>query len=131
VHDAARPCLHLDDLSRLIDRGTRHPVGALLAQPMSDTVKRADATAQVEATVARENLWRAQTPQLFRRGELTEALAAMLSIGSVPTDEANSLEVSGKNALLVEGSTENLKVTSALDLVLAAAILAGRGQYDS
>jgi 2-C-methyl-D-erythritol 4-phosphate cytidylyltransferase len=131
VHDAARPCLRLDELSRLVELGTRHPVGALLAQPMGDTVKRADANAQVEATVARENLWRAQTPQLFRRGELTEAMDVMLSIGSLPTDEANSLEMLGKNALLVEGSTENLKVTSALDLAVAAAILAGRGQYGS
>ena len=128
VHDAARPCLRADDLSRLIDEGTRHAVGALLAQPMSDTVKRADGLGQSEATVSRGNLWRAQTPQLFRRGELIEALDAMLSIGSLPTDEANALEVLGKNPLLVEGSADNLKVTSAIDRVLAAAILESRKQ---
>lgn len=128
VHDAARPCLRPGDLSRLVELGTRHPVGALLAQPMSDTVKRADGLGQSEATVARGNLWRAQTPQLFRRGELTEALDAMLSIGSLPTDEANALEVVGKNPLLVEGSADNLKVTSAIDRILAAAILESRKQ---
>lgn len=126
VHDAARPCLRPDDLGRLVELGTRHAVGALLAQPMSDTVKRADAIGQVEATVARGNLWRAQTPQLFRRGELTEAIEAMLSIGSLPTDEANALEVLGKTPLLVEGSAENLKVTSGIDRILATAILTAR-----
>lgn len=126
VHDAARPCLRRDDLSRLLELGTRHPVGALLAQPMSDTVKRADALDEVEATLARGNLWRAQTPQLFRRGELMAALDAMLSMGSLPTDESNALEVLGKKPLLVEGSVENLKVTSAIDRVLATAILQAR-----
>ena len=131
VHDAARPCLRADDLTRLIDEGTRHAVGALLAQPMSDTVKRADARRQVEATVPRENLWRAQTPQLFRRGELMAALEASLSIGSLSTDEAKSLELQGKNPLLVEGSGDNLKVTSAMDLAIAEAVLRAHGRVAS
>lgn len=123
VHDAARPCLRIEDLDRLLEQGTRHPIGALLAQRMSDTVKRDDGHGQVAATIERGNLWRAQTPQLFRRGELMQAMAAMISAGSLPTDEANALEVQGKTPLLVEGSVENLKVTSALDLALAEAIL--------
>ena len=128
VHDAARPCLRPDDLSRLVELGIRHPVGALLAQPMSDTVKRADGLGQVEATVARGNLWRALTPQLFRRGELIAALDAMLSIGSLPTDEANALEVAGEKSFVGRGFCEIISKSPQPCRILAAAILESRKQ---
>ncbi len=124
VHDAARPCVSHDDLSRLIEQGRNHAVGAILAIPVRDTLKRSGAENEIEATVPRENLWRAQTPQMFRRGELTSALSSARRLGRFCTDDANALELSGKTPLLVEGSDDNLKVTSGIDLALAEAILA-------
>ena len=126
VHDAARPCVSHADLTRLIERGRHHPVGAILATPVRDTLKRSGNDDQIEATVPRENLWRAQTPQMFRRGELMAALESARRLGRFCTDDANALELSGKNPLLVEGSDENLKVTSSADMALAEAMLAGR-----
>lgn len=132
VHDAARPCLSHREIDRLLRQGTRHPVGALLALPVRDTVKRADADGNVTETVSRENLWRALTPQLFRLGELRAALDAALADparGGSLTDEASAIELQGKKPLLVEGCDENLKVTSAQDLVRAEAILRAQGEH--
>lgn len=123
VHDAARPCLRKTDLERLIDLGCNHDVGALLATPVTDTLKRANGAGEVKSTVARAGLWRALTPQLFRRGLLTEALAAAQSSGSEITDEASAIERLGLAPLIIEGAADNLKITTAADLRLAAAIL--------
>lgn len=124
VHDAARPCVRHDDISRLLDRGALHEVGALLAAPVRDTIKRANDENESEATVPRRDLWRALTPQMFRRGELTAALeSALAKPGTVLTDEANALELAGGRPLLVEAVEDNLKVTSAIDMALAEMIL--------
>ena len=131
VHDAARPCVPHADLDRLLREGTKHSVGALLAAPMRDTVKRADAAGAVAETVPRDALWRALTPQLFRLGELSRALDAALATperAARLTDEASAFELQGKRPLLVEGSDDNLKVTSADDLVRAEAILLAQGE---
>ena len=133
VHDAARPCLPHDDLDRLVREGTRHGVGALLATPVADTVKRADADRTVTGTVPRAGLWRALTPQLFRLGELSAALdAALADPGRAPllTDEASALELQGRHPLLVEGSDDNIKVTTARDFARAEAILRAQGVRD-
>ena len=124
VHDAARPCLCHADIERLLSALEREDVGALLALPLTDTVKRADAVGRVEATAPREGLWRALTPQAFRYRLLVEALhdAAGVDI----TDEASAIERLGLRPRLVQGASTNVKVTYPDDLQFAAAILGQR-----
>lgn len=129
VHDAARPCVPRQDVDRLLDRVQSHSVGGLLAAPAADTLKRAsgDKTSvdqEVIETVDRSSLWRALTPQMFRYGRLCNALDRALAEGRSPTDEAQALEWVGERPLVVEGSTTNIKITSADDLVIAVALLA-------
>lgn len=123
VHDAARPCLRLRDLTRLLQVGQSDPVGALLAAPVRDTLKRADHLGRSLTTEPREHLWRALTPQLFRRGGLTRAMEAALRAGVRVTDEAMAIERLGLKPCLVEGSEDNLKVTTPADLALAEFLL--------
>jgi 2-C-methyl-D-erythritol 4-phosphate cytidylyltransferase len=128
VHDAARPCLSVEDRDRLITQAGAHKVGGLLASPAADTLKRGSPEHIVQETVNRTGLWRAQTPQMFRYGRLCEALDSAIASHRFPTDEAQALEWLGEGALLVEGSATNIKITRAEDLALASALLAGRGQ---
>lgn len=122
VHDAARPCVRAADISRLIDLAV--PAGGgLLAAPLRDTLKRADAQGRVAATEPREARWRALTPQLFPRAALEAALAAAAASGVAVTDEAMAMERAGHAPLLVEGSEDNIKVTTPADLALAEFIL--------
>jgi 2-C-methyl-D-erythritol 4-phosphate cytidylyltransferase len=120
VHDGARPCLAQDELDDLIDQGCGHPVGALLALPVTDTLKQANARAESIGSLPREQAWRAQTPQLFRYGELCAALDRARADGAAITDEAGALERLGRLPLLVPGRASNLKVTTGEDLALAA-----------
>jgi len=130
VHDAARPCLSKADLDRLLERVCSHAVGGILAQPVADTLKRAQvgdgSVAAIETTVDRSALWRAGTPQMFRYGILCDALDRALSSGRRPTDESQALEWLGEHPLLVEGAPTNIKVTTADDLALAESLLTGR-----
>lgn len=128
VHDAARPCLPREDLERLLADLGGHPVGGLLATPAADTLKRADASRAVQQTVDRAGLWRALTPQMFRYGRLCEALDRAHAAGRVPTDEAQAIEWLGDAPRLVEGAATNLKITSAADLAIAAALLKETGR---
>jgi 2-C-methyl-D-erythritol 4-phosphate cytidylyltransferase len=121
VHDAARPCLDVDLLEGLIDTLDADAVGGLLAVPVADTLKRSDANQRIVRTEAREGLWRAQTPQMFRYGLLTQALAAA-DLRDV-TDEASAVEALGLSPRLVQGSERNIKVTYPEDLALAELIL--------
>ena len=123
VHDAARPCLRARDLARLLAVGQADPVGALLAAPVRDTLKRADQVGRSQATEPREWLWRALTPQLFRRGGLTRALEAVLRAGVRVTDEAMAMERLGLRPCLVEGGEDNIKITTPADLALAEFLL--------
>jgi 2-C-methyl-D-erythritol 4-phosphate cytidylyltransferase len=123
VHDAARPCLPRQDLERLLSELAAHPVGGLLATPAADTLKRSDASREVQETVDRAGLWRALTPQMFRYGRLCEALDRAHAAGRIPTDEAQAIEWLGDRPKLVEGAAANLKITSAADLAIAAALL--------
>jgi len=126
VHDAARPCVRVDDISRLIELGI--PAGgALLAAPLRDTLKRADAQGRVAATEPRESRWRALTPQLFRLGELVAALESARAADVAVTDEAMAMERAGHQPLLVEGSEDNIKVTTAADFALAEFLLTRQG----
>jgi 2-C-methyl-D-erythritol 4-phosphate cytidylyltransferase len=127
VHDAARPCLAEAELSRLVDRCLGDAVGGLLALPVADTLKLEDGAGRVERTVPRQRLWRAQTPQMFRRGQLTSALAQALDAGEIPSDEATAIERLGFKPLLVEGSPLNIKITHPADLEFASRVLAMRG----
>lgn len=124
VHDAARPCLPDEMLTKLLDEVADDPVGGLLAVPVADTLKRAavdmSSGTRAEATVPRAGLWQAQTPQMFRHGTLVQALRAA---GSNMTDEASAIEQLGLQPRLVESDSRNLKVTYPQDLELAGMIL--------
>ena len=123
VHDAARPGLTAGLLDRLLDTLTDDPVGGLLALPVADTMKRADADGRVASTEPREALWQAQTPQMFRYGLLCRALE---QAHGKPTDEAQAIEALGLKPKLVSGELRNLKITYPQDLELIAAILAAQ-----
>jgi len=121
VHDAARPGLTPALIARLITRTGAHAVGGLLALPVVDTVKR-DVAGQVD-TVARDGLWLAQTPQMFRYQLLRNALAAVTDPATI-TDDASAVEALGLAPLLVEGHPCNLKVTRPDDVRIAELYLA-------
>lgn len=127
VHDAARPCLQLDDCARLITQVTGSGTGGILAQPVVDTVKRAGEDGLVASTLDRNGLWRAQTPQMFRLGELRKALDRAARQGLAVTDEASAMEMAGYPVQLVAASSGNLKVTVPADLQLAAWYLQAQG----
>lgn len=127
VHDAARPNLDAGDLDRLIQAAEACADGAILAAPVRDTLKLADGDRRIAATQPREHLWRALTPQAFRRGPLTDALQAAHAAGIAVTDEAMAMEQAGARPRLVEGREDNLKVTTPADLALAEHLLARRG----
>lgn len=127
VHDAARPCLERNELRRLIDTLRDDAIGGLLATPLADTLKRADEQHRCAATVPREHLWRAATPQMFRLGLLAEALSST-AVRAAATDEATAIEALGRRPRLVEGSTTNIKVTLRDDLPLVEAILRMQGR---
>ena len=123
VHDAARACLTPAHVEKLLAEVGDDPVGGLLAVPLADTLKRADAQGcRVAATVPREGLWQAQTPQMFRYAQLVDALEHAPSV----TDEASAIEALGLHPRLVEADATNLKVTYPLDLQLAEWILQNR-----
>ena len=126
VHDAARPNLAFDDLDQLLTRGRGDPVGAILATPVRDTLKRAGDDGGIDGTEPRERLWRALTPQLFRRLQLARALEAARAAGLAVTDESMAMERQGHRPLLVEGREDNFKITTPADLALVEFILSQR-----
>ena len=128
VHDAARPNLRSEDLQQLLERGRADPVGAILAAPVRDTLKRAGDDGGIDGTEPRQHLWRAMTPQLFRRFQLTRALQEAGKAGVEVTDESMAMELQGLRPLLIEGSEDNLKVTTPADLSRFEYILSQRGQ---
>ena len=123
VHDAARPCLRIEDINRLIDTLEGHDVGGLLGLPVRDTMKRADTTGAIQETVDRECLWHALTPQMFHLGALIDALENALSNNLIVTDEAQAIELYGLQPVLVEGHPDNIKITRNNDLALAELFL--------
>ena len=124
VHDAARPCLHHNDIDRLITALSDHAVGGLLGVPVADTMKRTDEQGAVIATVSRDNLWRAMTPQMFRYGVLKQALAEALNTHTLVTDEAAAIERAGHIPRMVECRADNIKITRPEDLTLAEMYMA-------
>lgn len=126
VHDAARPCVDLDDISTLILKTQQRNCGGLLAAPVRDTMKKSytkNGAVLVEKTVERESLWHALTPQLYRTLELVSAITKALKNNIVITDESSAIEYAGYKSLLVEGKANNIKITRPDDLSLATFIL--------
>lgn len=127
VHDAARPCVAVTDIKRLIEQAGRHEVGGILAVPVVDTLKRVDAGGLIIGTQDRSRLYQAQTPQLFRFAVLLEALQTAVDSGAEITDESSAVEHMGLKPVVVAGSRDNIKVTYADDLVIAGHIFGMRG----
>jgi 2-C-methyl-D-erythritol 4-phosphate cytidylyltransferase len=123
VHDAARPLITASAINSLIDALAQDAVGGLLALPVADTVKREEESRVVQ-TVARDRLWLAQTPQMFRYGLLREALAR--SANHSITDEAQAVEAMGLQPRLVRGDARNFKITYPQDVALAELLLGDR-----
>lgn len=120
VHDAARPCLHQDDLNRLLQLSETSRVGGILAAPVRDTMKRAEpGKTAIAHTVERNDLWHALTPQFFPLQLLHDCLTRALNEGATITDEASALEYCGFHPELVAGRADNIKVTRPEDLRLA------------
>ena len=128
VHDAARPCLTNGEIDALIDALQNKVDGAVLAVPISDTVKQATVDGCVATTLDRRYLWRAATPQVFRLGALRTALTDALAADDAITDESSAMERAGYTPVLVEGQASNLKITHADDLELAEYYLQRRGK---
>lgn len=124
VHDAARPCIHHDDISKMIDALKDHLVGGLLGLPVADTMKRTSCEDDVLETVSRENLWRALTPQMFRLGQLKQALQTALDDDFLVTDDASAIEHIGLKPRMIAGRGDNIKITRPEDLSLVEMFLA-------
>ena len=122
VHDAARCLVEPEQIAGLIKVCQNDQVGGLLALPLADTLK-SSAEGRVAETVPRADKWLAQTPQMFRIGELLSALEVA---GDAVTDESSAMEAQGFKPLLVTGSAQNFKVTYPEDFSLAEAILQSR-----
>lgn len=119
VHDAARPCLHQDDLETLL-QNRAHKSGAILATRVVDTIKQATSElTSISSTIDRSLLWHAQTPQLFPLALLIEAIKHAQQNGIAITDESSAAEYSGIEVNLVEGRSSNIKITRPEDLSLA------------
>jgi 2-C-methyl-D-erythritol 4-phosphate cytidylyltransferase len=122
IHDAVRPCL-TNELIDAVFAAAAAGGGAVLATQVNDTIKRTDAQRKITATVPREGLWLAQTPQVFRRDWLVEAYGRRGELKEPPTDDAQLVEAAGHRVQVVPGSSNNIKITNKADLILAEAIL--------
>jgi 2-C-methyl-D-erythritol 4-phosphate cytidylyltransferase len=125
IHDAVRPCL-TEELIDAVFAKAEKTGAALLAAPVTETVKRIDAQQQVQETVSRQGLWLAQTPQVFRRDWLTDAYAHRGKVSQDITDDAQLLEAAGHKIHIVEGASTNVKITTKADLHLAEAVIKSR-----
>jgi 2-C-methyl-D-erythritol 4-phosphate cytidylyltransferase len=127
IHDAARPLVRPELIDDVVATLAADPeaAGAIAATPVTDTIKQVD-EGVVEATVARDRLWAAQTPQVFRLQALCDALAGDPDRITAATDEAMLIEAAGGRVLIHPSPPENFKVTTPLDLKLAQALLAER-----
>jgi 2-C-methyl-D-erythritol 4-phosphate cytidylyltransferase len=125
VHDAARPCLSTNLIDDVFAAASKTGA-AMLAVPISDTVKKSDAAGMIMETLSRKHLWLAQTPQVFRRDLLIGAYAKRSQLNAEITDDAQLMEAAGHAVYLVNGSSSNIKITTKEDLTLAEAILKSR-----
>ena len=123
MHDAARPCIRVDDISHMINTLFNDKIGGILGIPCSDTVKQIDTTGCIAHTLDRSVIWQAQTPQMFRYHTLLSSLHHCMKQGYAVTDEASAVEKMGHLVKMVKGHGDNIKVTHPEDLWLAEAIL--------
>lgn len=130
VHDAARPGISPELIQKLIHAVTVAGEGGLLAMPLADTLKMADANSAIAGnpnrsmkTISRDHLWQAQTPQMFGLKRLHDAIDEGIRLEADITDEASAMELSGASPLLIEGATRNFKVTHPADWDLMQTIL--------
>jgi 2-C-methyl-D-erythritol 4-phosphate cytidylyltransferase len=122
IHDAARPCITRSDIDKLITYVCSSKQGAILASRVRDTMKRSDPHGKITGTVERENLWHALTPQMFLNKMLLKAIGCVEDPQMI-TDEASAMEMSGLPVTIIEGRSDNLKVTRKEDLQIAALYL--------
>jgi len=118
VHDAARPCITREDIDKLITEVVTSKQGALLGSRVRDTMKRSNSSGLIVETVDRQELWHALTPQMFENGLLIEAINNAEDKAKI-TDEASAMEMHGFPVRIVEGRSDNLKVTREEDLKIA------------
>lgn len=129
VHDAARCLVQPAQIEALIDACAEDAVGGLLAHRLPDTLKQEDGAGRVAGTLARNDKWLAQTPQMFRIGLLARALEAALAADpAAVTDEASAVEALGLAPRLVPGGALNFKITYPEDFALAEQVLLGRAK---
>ncbi len=125
MHDAARP-LATPAIFEAVLAALDDAAGAIAAVPATDTMKESS-DGRVVRTIARDGLWRAQTPQAFRASVLREAHERAAADGFEATDDAVLLERIGEAVALVQGDERNIKITTAEDLAVVEALLAARG----
>lgn len=118
VHDAARPCVRPDDLVKLASEIMQHETGGILGMPVRDTMKQVTEK-NIERTLDRTHIWHAFTPQVFRFAKLSNAMKQAQTAGAIITDEASAIEYAGDTPLIVEGHSDNIKITHPSDLQLA------------
>ncbi|MFQ6604325.1 MAG: 2-C-methyl-D-erythritol 4-phosphate cytidylyltransferase [Fidelibacterota bacterium] len=123
IHDAARPFVTQADIVRCLKRCAEVPA-AILATPARDTLKQVNDAGRIKKTIDRGKIWQAQTPQCFQRSVLTEALSRAEHENRLGTDEAVLVESLGYSVVVVEGSSRNMKITTAEDWELALALTA-------
>lgn len=136
VHDAARPCLTHEDINELITTCIDKKTGGLLAFPVRDTMKKSllqshNGEVGVDETIDRSTLWHALTPQMYQTQILHNAIEHGLSIGANLTDESSAVEAIGEKSLLVEGRSDNIKITRPDDLAMAEFILMNQNALPS
>lgn len=129
VHDAARPCVRIDDIAVLIEKISDHPVGGLLGVPARDTLKRADENNEITETISREGVWHALTPQMFRKAMLQQAIESAIANNIEITDEAQAMEHAGFKPKFVAGHPDNIKITHMHDLPLVELFLSLQEQH--
>lgn len=128
VHDGVRPFVSWDTIKNVALSALRHGA-AIAATKITDTIKKVDAEGFVSATLSRENLWRAATPQGFRMDVMLDSYKNAIAQGYLEsaTDEAFLAEKAGYPVCIIEGNPENIKITTLIDLVFAEAILKTKG----
>lgn len=123
VHDAARPCVSIESLTALVQTAVQYQCSAILAIPVRDTLKQVVQAPLIAKTVSREQLWQAQTPQISTIATLKKALDQALADAVLVTDEASALEYISAPVQVVQGRSDNIKITYPDDLALARLIL--------
>ena len=119
VHDAVRPCIRKTDIDTLINAFADDKIGGLFGFPVRDTLKQVDSSNIIQTTIARDHLWHALTPQMFRLDILSQALQDAIAKNHLVSDEAQAVERSDFPVNIIQGCSENIKITSASDLEYA------------